>query len=208
MIEVALSIALAAIILVASSALLISIINLWKGDDKLAGFEDHVFGVSEFLKKHIREGYYVVDDDLPKPQWQWIPGSSSATEDPKIAFLVNTPHPAFEGYPHGGLIQCYLSFDEKKGLSIVYHSYLKTEKSVTVREPIYTLELSRWAKKAVFHQYLNQKWTVTEEPNVDPNSKKKDLPTILEIQFLKKGEENQIAFIPLYPESKAQIPVL
>lgn len=217
LIEVVIAIALGALILVASSSLLISITQLWIKSEKLDSFQGHVHGVNTFLKKHFKESYFKINEKLPSLQWSKPPRVSLGVNETLLSFYVRIPNPLFpinSPFP----VVCYLKIDKDKGLSIIWHSFEKPE--LGKEQEVFETEISPWAKRFKLHYYDAEKntWEVVDKPKEAKVSKEKEskeskeskeagkfaLPDFLEIQFEKEGEEELSTFIPLFPGYKSK----
>lgn len=207
LIEVVVAIALGALILLATSSLLMSIMQLWIKQDKLYNFQGHVHGVKTFLKKHFKEANYKVNDKLPAVQWSKPPRVTLSINETLLSFYVRGPHPLFP-IDNSLPVICYLKIDKDKGLSIIYHSFEKPNSGK--EQAVYEVEISPWAKRLKLHYYNDSKgtWEVLDEPKEAKGDQKENkeqggkfaLPDFIEIQFEKEDEENQSSFIPLYPK--------
>lgn len=195
LIEMVIAIALGAVILVAASSLLLSITQIWIKSEHLDDFQGHVHGVKTFLQTHINESYFRINEKLPTVEWSSPPGIQSAGEEAYLSFYVYTPSPLFRTDSLVPIV-CYLSFDKKNGLSIIWHSLEKASETST--SGIYETPLSQWVIGIKLHYYNfnNNHWDVVDRPRKGKDGKF-ELPDLIELQFAKEKEENQSSFIRL-----------
>lgn len=196
LIEVVIALALGAMILVASSQLLMSFTQLWLNEEKLDDFQDHVHGVSDFVERHLREGMYAVDESLPKVQWGSPPRGSLGIDESYLVFYVNTPHPLFETDKRGPVI-CYMTVKKDTGLVLVWHELVK-EKELD-REELRQVVLSPWVTQMKLHYYDDKRsrWDVDRQPRGGAGDQKMELPAFLEFVFEKEDEETQAVYVPV-----------
>ena len=202
LIEVVLALALGGLILVASSSLLMSITQLWIKEEKLDDFQDHVYGVGDFLRKHLKSAQYSPDSSLPKTQWGTPPRVSLGIDEHYLMFYVNTPHPIFDT-DNLSPVLAYLKLDKYDGLVLVWHSYEKESEKDRGELPVYRRVLSPLAKDWKFHYYdrKRERWEVTTTPKED-DQRNLELPDFLEVTFETEDEEPQQSYIFL-PKPKA-----
>lgn len=200
LIEIVIALALGALILVASSSLLMSITQLWIKEGRLDNFQGHVHGVKTFLQTHLNGSYYRINDKLPTVQWSSPPQIHSGINETFLSFYIYTPNPLFPVESLSPVI-CYLNVDKKNGLSIIWHSFESISLGKEVE--VYQTGLSPWAKDLKLHYYdtsMNT-WEVLDSPKEDKVGKL-ELPDLLELKFSKEGEEDQSSFILLYRDHK------
>lgn len=213
LIEVVIALALGALILLATSSLLMSIMQLWIKEEKLYNFQGHMHGVKTFLQKHLKEANYKVNEKLPAVQWAKPPRVTLSINETLLSFYVRTPNPLLPTEASLPVV-CYLKIDKDKGLSIIWHSFEKPK--VGKEQEVYEVEISPWAKYFKLHYYNDDDgtWEIVDKPKEAKEKKngkngqkeqggKFELPDFLEIQFEKEGEENQSSFIPLYRNVEA-----
>lgn len=200
LIEMVIAIALGAVILVAASSLLLSITQLWIKEEHLDDFQGHVHGVKTFLQTHINESYYRINEKLPAVEWSSPPGIQLGGDEKYLAFYVYTPSPLFRTESLVPLAS-YLTFDKRKGLSIIWHPFEKTSDEGSVKT--YETPLSDWVKGMKLHYYdfNNDHWDIVNKPREDKEGKF-ELPDLLELQFAKENEEDQSIFIRLHRDLK------
>lgn len=201
LLEMVITLGLGALVLVAASFLLLSITQLWIKEENLDDFQGHIHGVKTFLEKHIKESYYRINDQLPQTRWAPPEGVKLDTHDAYLSFLINTPNPLLDMDTTIPMV-CYLLQDNKRGLSLIWHPIEKPNATseVTVHETI----LSPWVQEIKCYYYNKNKsdWDI-----LDTARKEKDkfiLPDYLQLKFSKTGEDDQFAYIPLYPNHKPE----
>lgn len=191
LIEVILALALGGLILLAASSLLMSLTQLWMKEKGLDNFEDHVYGVTEFLKEHLREAQYSPDKGLPKTQWGKPPVGSG--DEQYLMFYIRTPHPLFDTEELNPII-AYLVWTKDEGLSLIWYSY-KPDVPLDKVEA-YRRILSPYVKGIKLHYYDKERgrWEAVTKPK-ENKERKLELPDFLELDFEKEGEEAQLSYI-------------
>ena len=165
--EVLVALALGGLILSAAVSMLYSFGNAWLNTGDRDSFLQHAEGVSFFLESAIATSAYDGSDQNEAPiRWGNPPGDS-AFADPLLRFHFSTPSVLF--YPESGPITCYLHFDERSGLSLLWHPTRdpESEEDEEVRRTI----LSTYAQSVTYHYYdlEDERWEQSNDPLKDEN---------------------------------------
>lgn len=198
LVEVLIAMALAGLIMVASSALLLSITQIWITEDNTDNFQDHVKGVQSFLIKNIKSCYYKPKSWMEFVGFRIPPTASFIDKEERFYFTILAPHPLLPGVTSGP-VSCFLSIEKSVGLCLDYHNYFEQEDSSQV--PIYRRIISPYATDMLFHYYdrrLNE-WDTSKL--IKKKEGKSLTPDFIELHF-KKNDREETIFVPMFPNFK------
>ncbi|MCC5833771.1 MAG: prepilin-type N-terminal cleavage/methylation domain-containing protein [Opitutales bacterium] len=192
---------------------LVSLSSIWLSSNEDEFFDQHVDGVqlflssaleqSEGLESNALEGSATgqttasADASLSPVRWSRPPHWSNL-DDPLLGFS-QTEAPALfvrEGQ-HLPAIRAWLYFDEREGLSILWHSELEAEPPERV-EDLYLTPVSRFITRMEYAYYdlENDRWEIESRPETTGDGTH-ILPQFLRFTFEYQGESKQrMVYIP------------
>lgn len=221
LIEVVLAIAVAGFVLVSATSFLVSVSSIWAEREDRHFFEDHVDGVTEFLKACFSNAGMEIklenDEGDGGSQssssligtigdavaWARPPGFRDY-EDPLLNFtLANTP-PLLIGesdLPPLG-VNIFLQFDKEEGLSLVWYSKLQEE--VEDERDLRRTEISPLVTKLsyIYWDENIEKWEEEDKPMEGEGDEQFLLPRFIKIFFEKDGiQKERTLALPLSSKS-------
>lgn len=127
LVEVLLALSIGSLILVAATALLITIAQSWANRPATRdAFLSHVNGVSNFLSVILEEASFSITSKAGDPLVNLKrPTGFSSTDDPLVHFFLKEAPPLFYS-PHGPAVRVHIFIfpDEDEGLSLLWFSEL------------------------------------------------------------------------------------
>lgn len=185
LIELLLALALGALIFIAISSLFISFTQLWIKEEGTDDFEDHINGLSRFLKSATLQEDYA---------WEHLPGVNAMMEKELLSFVMAAPHPLLS-FMDPGPVKCYLQVFDKEGLWLMYHQLYQNE--LDSQRTIYMHRLSKDVEKIMFYTYYEGapgKWVEVEDLGA---VRKNNLPFFMKLYFSREGKEDKEALVEL-----------
>lgn len=199
LIEMVVTLAIMGTFLTLLSFHLVGLSNIWLNRSDDDAFEQHVEGVTLFLRKALEASEATPgEEDLPV-EWERPPGWSDL-DDPLLHFRQREA-PALlvrEGIRLPA-VHAFLHFDRDTGLSIIWYSDFRAEEIEQTRDLLRT-PLSSFVS-AVHYAYYDREqddWEILEDPEQENLDEAFQLPDYLRLTFSHpdKGDRERFLFIP------------
>lgn len=201
LVEVLLALSIGSLVLVAATALLITIAQSWANRPATRdAFLSHVNGVSNFLTIILEEASFSITSKTGDPLVDLKrPTGFSSTDDPLIHFFVKEAPPLFYN-PHGPAVRlhAFIYPDEDEGLSILWFSELnELEKNkeggieLAEEDDLRKTLLSPFFKEMYYCYYGSEddgkddikEWEISEQLLESDKGEKFRLPTQIKLVF-------------------------
>lgn len=222
LIELLISLALIATLLVTLSFVIFTFTQVWLSSSDDSFFDQHVDGVTLFLNNAIAAAEAATRPETPEAEadteeaeaeapaeeppvgkalpveWGRPPGWGR--NDEPILFFRQREAPALLVRPGEDLpdLNCYLHWEEREGLSLLWFSNLQVE--VEDLDDLYRTPISPYVSRIEYCYYNeeDEEWETSDEPlSDDRNREALRLPHFLRLTFTREEEEHtRLIFIP------------
>lgn len=187
---------------------LVGLSNIWLNRSHDDSFEQHVEGVTLFLRKALEASETTSgEEDLPV-EWERPPGWSDL-DDPLLHFRQQEA-PALlvrEGHRLPA-IHAFLHFERETGLSLLWYSDFRAEEIEQTRD-LFRTPVSSYvtAVDYAYYEREDDEWEIHEDPmEEDPRDESFRLPDFLRLTFTHPDEGERRRFL-LIPQRSPDLPL-
>ena len=206
LIEMLLTLAIAAGLMTALSFHIFSLSQIWLDDSDHDFFEQHAEGVAMFLNTALAQSQPAPEEGEESLPVQWArPPDWREAEDPLLMFRQTEAPPLFvrEGIRLPDVV-CYLHFDSRDGLSLLWYSEL--QETFERVDDLFRTRISEWVERIEYCYYDAEAddWDTVERPLKDDNDAYM-LPQFLRLHF--KYEDESTTRNVFLPQTHRDVPL-
>lgn len=206
LIEMILTLAIVGMLMMALAFHTFSLSRIWMDDTDHDFFQQHAEGVALFINSALSQSRASTAEGTEALPVQWgRPPDWSELDPPLLMFRQTEAPPLFarEGMRLPDVV-CYLHFERREGLSLLWYSELQEE--FERLDDLYRTPVSRWVERLEYCYYdpETDRWEILDDPRRDENDEF-ELPQFIRLHFA--HEEETTSRNVFIPQSNRDVPL-
>lgn len=206
LIEMILTLAIVGMVMMALAFHTFSLSRIWMDDTDHDFFQQHAEGVALFINSALSQSRASTAEGTEALPVQWgRPPDWSELDPPLLMFRQTEAPPLFarEGMRLPDVV-CYLHFERREGLSLLWYSELQEE--FERLDDLYRTPVSRWVERLEYCYYdpETDRWEILDDPRRDENDEF-ELPQFIRLHFA--HEEETTSRNVFIPQSNRDVPL-